>query len=252
LFPLAPTFSISHEIDLLDDIDTRQAHLKNMDIFLATQSAHFDSSRRVGSEEYNLERQYIKELLQYIREFRRDLFELIQELQRPIKSNGTATWSTSEQCARTHLKQDKAVWRPKSRSSFAANEVHELNDHRAGRSTGTMEPLHDLLSTPTEVGQPGDFHEHVAKQRWRCASPTMLSTAGSSCSGLASFMSTHWRTPRCLPLHIDRDDATEDAMPSAVVKGRDSFYSGESLYGEFDNATGMNIAADDVMEGLGI
>lgn len=188
------TSSSSCKASLLNDIGRTQAELMGLtDIFLTASSAHFDSSTKVGSEVYNLERQHLKDLLQYIREFKQDIFDVMNELKSYINGGDT------------------------------------------------QRPLHDLSVAPTQVRQSIDLQEHVTQQQRRCTSPTMLSTAGSSLSGLASMKSIQRRSARRVSVPIGRDEGSENMVPFAVPNECDAM----SLT-NFERVTGMGPCPEDI------
>lgn len=183
------------------------------DFFPEITYPHYDSSKsskgdgRIPSDQYNMERQYFKGLLIYIRDFMCDLDELIQELEESTNKKGKTACRSPEKSNPPSLENSKLVSPSGGR------------DNRAFRSTGTKRLLDTLSLTASDLAEPEHHPKRVALQQKRCASPTMLSTAASS---LASMVSIQRRTVRCWSSHISRDNDAEDLLPSFVMRRRNS------------------------------
>ena len=210
---MLPGSSSDPKADLLYGLRQTRADLDGLtNVFKKASSVHFDKSRSVLGEQYSLERQFLKELIQYIREFKHDLLEVVQELEGPANDIDTAACHTSKKYTPTNLEQDAIIQRHKNRS------YSELDDGRSDQSSGTIESLRMPSPVLMELAQPRILDQHVTQQQGRCASPGVFLTTGSSTSSLASFHSTHKRVQRCWPFHIDRDEA-QNLEPSVFMKG---------------------------------
>jgi hypothetical protein len=201
-----------------------------MDVYATIQPANSHSSERTtGNDqryevEYIRERQYLKGLLQYIREFMRDLLELIQEHE-TTKNNGTYAWRSLRTCRLADLHCDGVTGMEQECSigGFADGEHAELAHSRTYRNRD-IESMWDDFPTPLSALSTGPQNLAVG-QRWAGALPLLFTTAATSLGGMDCMEATQGRVRRCSSSQGSQGQGREGALPSAGMKRRHSMSS---------------------------
>jgi hypothetical protein len=176
-------------------------------------------------------RQHLKGLLKYIRELKRDLLELIQEME-TTANNDTYTKRHSETCRPYDLHYDRGMEHQSSRGEGGlVGTLADLCTH----SAGDIEATYKNISTPsTETARLTGSQQRCVGQKWAGALPPLFSIAGSSISGASEMKAIAGRVRRRSSFQGSQYRECEDDLPSTGIKRRCSMSSAS-----FSVITGM-------------
>ena len=215
-------------------------------------SGKSDSNGRLHEFQYSVERQYLKDFLQYIRELMRDFLEMIQDLEphTTTTTNSDNNDDASRESAQSKfgisppfdLQHDESMPQQNKRGSFAEAEHFKPAAGSGHKTSSTKQPSDSSWPPATILAQPTSPYERVNRQQWRCASPTLFSIAPSSISGMSTVKSTARRANHCCSVETGRDKENKatTSLPSAFTKRRHSM----SL-SNFKDVTGMSSCPSD-------
>lgn len=173
--------------------------------------------KRMESEQYSPERQHLRELLQYIGDFKNLLGEEVLEPTAAQNTEGTHP---------EFLKNDAG--RRQRNGEWCLEPEDERNDH----AIRNMGPSCTSRAPPIEPKKPPSVDDHMIKEQRRRSLPATLCSIGPSHSSFTAFRSVHRSSGLLQP---NRHEKTEDLVePSALMKGRQSLSSTG-----FERVTGM-------------
>ncbi|KAF7504368.1 hypothetical protein GJ744_002425 [Endocarpon pusillum] len=177
-------------------------------------SENSDSNGHVHEFHRSIERQYLKDFLQYIRELMRDL-EIIRDLEphtttTTYRDNNDDVGRESAQPNFAmprpfNLQQDKSMLQQDRRRNFAEAEHSKPAAGSAHKTSSTKQLSDNPWPPATILAHPTSPYERVDRQQWRCASPTLFSIAPSSISGIGTVKSTARRAKRGYSVETGRD-----------------------------------------------
>ncbi|ERF74522.1 hypothetical protein EPUS_03960 [Endocarpon pusillum Z07020] len=195
-------------------------------------SGKSESNAQVHEFQCSIERQYLKDFLQYIRGLMRDL-EIIRDLE--PHTTTTTNSDNNDDADKNMLQQDR-------RRNFAEAEHSKPAAGSAHKTNSTKQRSDNPWPPATILAHPTSPYDRVNRQQWRCASPTLFSIAPSSISGMSTVKSTARRAKRCCSVEIGRDKENKAtaSLSSAFTNRRHSMSPSN-----FKDVTGMSSCPSD-------
>lgn len=215
-------------------------------------SGKSDSNGQVPKFQYSVEPQYLKDFLQYIRELMSDMLEAIRDLESrtATTTNNDNNDVASGESAQSNfgmprpfdLQHDESMLQQGKRGSVAEAEHFKPTARCAHKTSSIKQPSDSSWPPATILAHPTSPYEQANRQQWKCASPTLLSIAPSSISGMSTVKSTARRAKRCYPVETGRDKENKAtiSLPSAFTNRRHSMSPSN-----FKDVTGMSSCPSD-------